>query len=326
MKTLPTVSVIIPTYNYSHYICEAIDSILASSFPTDEVEIIIVDDGSTDDTKTKIAPYNDQVHYFYQQNLGKAAATQVAIEQSKGKYIFNLDADDLFLPEKIQTVVDIFESDPEITHIGHPAIFLDVEKDSQSIEDIPDFILGKKMWGKALLSQFYRRGILFGAGSTFAARSHALKKFSIPREVDMYIDEYMFLATVNQGHSFFVEKPLSIWRIHGKNFTYSDRSVYLQKMQRNLASVEAVQSQLTHLNIEEEIRRIYQLKALSLSLALKEQQHEKKWSDIVEIWSSVFANFSAFGLETFAIAKQYYVLNRTLPTPLLALLKQVSAQ
>jgi glycosyltransferase involved in cell wall biosynthesis len=318
----PIVSVIIPTYNYGRYICEAIESILSSSFPSEQIEIIIVDDGSTDNTEEFLKDYRDRVTFIYQENAGKAHATQVAIDHTSGKYIFNLDADDWFLPEKIKTVVDIFEADPEITHIGHPATYVNVENQTESLEYIPAEFLGKKIHGKDLLSDFYRKGVSGGAGSTFAARAEALKQFRIPPEVDMYVDEYMFLAAVNQGYSFFVQEPLSVWRIHGNNFTAKDPAAYLRKIKRNLKSIEAVFRNLSILGIDDKIKYIYQVKTLSVLLAFKEQSEEKKWGDIFSLWSLVLSGFSQFGLEVFSIAKKYYVYNRSLPTPVIATLKK----
>ena len=320
---LPTVSVIIPTYNYGQYIEEAIMSVLSSTFPLDNTEIIVVDDGSTDDTANKVSKYKGIVKYFYQNNSGKASATRSAINNTQGTYIFNLDADDFFLPHKIQTVVDVFEADPEILHVGHPATYLDIDRQICSDEQIPNMLLGEKILGKVLLSYFYRKGILFGGGSTFAARSDILKRVSIPKEVDMYIDEYMVLATLNKGYSFFHEQPLSVWRIHGSNYSSLSKEVRLQKLRRSFASVEAVKSQLSLLDIDEEIKRIYQLKALTLSLALKEQSQEKNWGDIVNLWFYIFQNLGFFGLETASLVRQYHVLNRSLPVPVLAKLKQL---
>jgi glycosyltransferase involved in cell wall biosynthesis len=74
---MKTVTVLIPTYNYAHYIQNAIDSILDSNFPQEEIEIITIDDGSTDNTRDVIGKYTDRVRYIYQENKGKASATQV---------------------------------------------------------------------------------------------------------------------------------------------------------------------------------------------------------------------------------------------------------
>ena len=99
----PLISVIIPTYNYANYIVEAITSVLNQNYPTDKIEIIVVDDGSTDNTEETLKPFVDEgrIVFYSQQNQGKASATYFGIQNCTGEYIFNLDADDYFLPNKI---------------------------------------------------------------------------------------------------------------------------------------------------------------------------------------------------------------------------------
>lgn len=321
MESHPLVSVIIPTYNYAHFICEAIDSVLASNFPLNEVEIIVIDDGSTDDTAEKVRIYEDKVNYIPQENSGKAWATKIGIDHAKGKYIFNLDADDLFLPNKLKEVVELFENDSEIVHVAHPALCWHSD-DTKNVEPVPTTILNQKILGQELLSYFYTRGILFGGGSTFAVRSEILKQSIIPKSIDMFIDEYLALIALNQGYSFFIEHPLSIWRIHGKN--YSNGSVTnTQKAQlkRKLESLEAVVSNLHYVKLAKEIEELYKLKNKILRLYLKEKSEEKSLADIISLWLFIFNIFVIYGKHTWEIIKNYPILNRTLPTFLLRQLK-----
>jgi len=322
MNSKPLISVIIPTYNYARYICEAVDSVLASNFPSQEIEIIIVDDGSTDETVEKIKQYSDQVKYIYQENSGKAKATRVAIENSCGQYILNLDADDLFLPDKIQGVVNIFESDLNIVHVAHPALFWNVDTDTKSIEKIPSKFLGKKTSGKMLISHFYRTNTQFGGGSTFAIRSDIAKRFPIPKEVDMYIDEYVLLLALTQGDSFFLKQPLSTWRIHGGNFSQK-QSAIKSKLYRSIASMQAVFNELETLGVEKDILILYQLKMLAFSLLVKEQLSEKSVSDILNLILYFSKNISHFGLDTLKIIQGYKLLNRVLPTLAITFLKKL---
>ncbi len=327
METHPIISVIIPTYNYAHFIGEAIESVLASSFPLNEVEIIVIDDGSTDDTAEKVKVYKDRVKYIAQDNSGKAQATKVGIDSAKGRYIFNLDADDLFMPNKLQEVVDIFEEDRDIVHVAHPAMCWNVNNDNKGAEQVPETIIGRKILGKDLLSYFYKNGIFFGGGSTFAARTEVLNNVEIPKRVDMFIDEYLVLVTLNQGYSFFSEQPLSIWRIHGKNFSNGsmNNSQRLQ-LYRKIESLESILDNLSFIVLKEDIERLYQLRNKVLTLFLKEKLEEKSFSDILSLWAFIFTIFATFGTETFEILKNYPVLSRTLPTSILRLLKGVSRQ
>lgn len=321
----PLVTVIIPTYNYGNFISEAIDSVLNSDFSQNEIEIIIIDDGSTDDTPEKIKAYQERVKYIKQENAGKAWATKVGIDFARGKYLFNLDADDLFIPNKLKEVVNKFESDIDIVHVSHPAICWNVNDNSRVIEPIPEAIKGTKLLGKKLLYEFYQNRILFGGGSTFATRTEVAKSWDIPQAVDMYIDEYLVLLSLPEKYSYFIPEPLSVWRIHGKNFSdaSADREKIKQKMQRNISSMEAVLQSLIEQQFDAEIVKLYALKNKVSITAIKEQLGEKRFSDITDIWAYVLGNFSIGSKEFFRVLKSYTVLNRTLPTPLLNVLKQV---
>jgi glycosyltransferase involved in cell wall biosynthesis len=322
MDTHPLVSVIIPTYNYAHFICEAIDSVLASNFPLNEVEIIVIDDGSTDDTAEKVKVYDDKVKYILQDNLGKACATKVGIDHAKGKYIFNLDADDLFLPNKLKEVVEIFENDSDIVHVAHPALCWQFDDDIKTVEPVPESILGRKIFGKELLYYFYKRGILFGGGSTFAVRAEILKQASIPKTIDMLIDEYLALISLNQGHSFFIEQPLSIWRIHGKNYsTGSITNTQRAQLKRKLESLKAAVDNLPSIKLEKDMEGLYKLRNRTLALYLKEKTEDKSFADILSLWSCILNVFVVFGIDGLGIVKNYPIWTRTLPTFLVNQLK-----
>ena len=120
----PTLSVVIPTYNYAHFVCEAIDSALAQSRPPNRV--IVVDDGSTDDTRGRVAAYGDKVDYIYQENRGLSAARNTGIEAATGDYVALLDSDDAFHPRKLEVQVGYLEANPEVGLVG-TACFSDPE-------------------------------------------------------------------------------------------------------------------------------------------------------------------------------------------------------
>jgi glycosyltransferase involved in cell wall biosynthesis len=333
MKKTPIASVVIPTYNYAHYIGEAIESVLASKLPKQDYEIIIIDDGSTDDTSEVIAQFRDSVVYLPIANAGKANATRVGIERSQGKYIFNLDADDLFLENKLEKVITVFEQNPSLVHVGHPAICWEVDTQIKSPESIPSQILNVKQDGIERLHFFYKAGLLFGGGSTFAARADVLKSIQIPRAVDMYIDEYLILATLVLGDTLLIDEPLSIWRIHGKNFSRStspDKSedlqeisqAKLQKLSRITSSLDAVFSNLPP-SLDQNFQTLYHLKISALKLALKENMNIKSWNDIFEHFNIILSAFYTLGLDTIPISQRYRVFERLLPTDIIRSLKVI---
>lgn len=112
----PKVSVIIPVYNSPNYVGQAVESVLSQTYR--DCEIIVVDDGSTDNTRTALEPYLDRIQYVYQDNQGSAAARNRGICEAKGELIAFLDADDFFiLPEKLAAQVACFEAQPSLGSI-----------------------------------------------------------------------------------------------------------------------------------------------------------------------------------------------------------------
>ena len=111
MKTNPLVSVIIPTYNRAWALAEAIDSVLAQNY--NNFELIVIDDGSTDNTSDLIDGYSGELTLIRQENAGVSAARNRGIESSRGDFIAFLDSDDTWLPQKLSRQVDFWGSYPE---------------------------------------------------------------------------------------------------------------------------------------------------------------------------------------------------------------------
>jgi glycosyltransferase involved in cell wall biosynthesis len=106
------ISVIIPTYNSGVFIGEAIQSVLRQTCT--DYEIIVIDDGSTDNTGGIIENNFPQVRYFYIPNQGAASARNYGIRRARGEFIAFLDADDLWLPEKLEKQLKVFDADQEL--------------------------------------------------------------------------------------------------------------------------------------------------------------------------------------------------------------------
>jgi glycosyltransferase involved in cell wall biosynthesis len=112
----PLVSVVVPSYNRAHTIAETIESLLAQTYP--RLEIIIVDDGSKDDTERVVAPFLDRIVYVRQENKGLAGARNTGHARSTGDYIAWLDSDDLWNPEKAALQVAFMQAHPDNVLIG----------------------------------------------------------------------------------------------------------------------------------------------------------------------------------------------------------------
>jgi glycosyltransferase involved in cell wall biosynthesis len=123
---MPKVSIIIPTYNREEYIVDAIESLLSQTFR--DFEIIVIDDGSTDNTKQVLSKYGDKIRYIYQVNSERAVARNKGIEASKGEYIAFLDSDDLCMSNRLVEQVNVLDSKPDVGLVYANAIYVDYAK------------------------------------------------------------------------------------------------------------------------------------------------------------------------------------------------------
>lgn len=130
---LPKVSVIIPTYNCKQYITQAIESVLTQTYLN--YEIIIVDDGSTDDTRQVLQSYYGKIKYLDQENKGSAAARNYGLQAAQGELIAFLDADDFFCDsKKLEQQVHFLQTRPELGCVQTGWQLID--KDNHTISDI----------------------------------------------------------------------------------------------------------------------------------------------------------------------------------------------
>ncbi|MFC5758040.1 glycosyltransferase family 2 protein [Rhizobium sp. GCM10022189] len=113
----PGISVLINNYNYGRFVGRAIDSALSQEMA--DVEIIVVDDGSSDESRSVLEAYGDRVKVIFQENSGQAAAINAAVKSSSGGILCFLDADDWWAPGKLSATVETFRSHPEVSLTYH---------------------------------------------------------------------------------------------------------------------------------------------------------------------------------------------------------------
>lgn len=119
----PTVSVIIAVYNGEKTIKRAIDSILQQTWPVNE--IIIIDDGSTDNTRQVLADYKDKITTLHQQNAGVSVARNKGVEQAKSDWICFLDADDWYYPDRIKWHMEMIQQNPKLDFLTGDFDYID---------------------------------------------------------------------------------------------------------------------------------------------------------------------------------------------------------
>ena len=119
----PLLSIVIPAYDVAPYVREAVDSALAQTHP--HVEVVVVDDGSTDSTGSILESYGDRIVLIQQQNRGLAGARNTGIAHATGSYLGWLDADDIWYPQRAQLAIDYLESHPGVAAVTTDAYILD---------------------------------------------------------------------------------------------------------------------------------------------------------------------------------------------------------
>lgn len=211
----PLVSIIINNYNYGQFISDAIDSALTQTYQP--IEIIVVDDGSTDNSHDIINHYATQLKPIFKQNAGQASTFNTGFEASQGEIICLLDSDDIFHPEKVSEVVAAFQKDATIHWFFHQ---LKVER--LSTQEVIRFSPNKE-------SGFYdvRKPMRAGLNVDFSPPSTSGLCFSrfllqeilpMPEAEDIIMsDLYLKLSSMALCKGFYLNKPLGIVRVHGEN-------------------------------------------------------------------------------------------------------------
>ncbi len=108
----PRVSLILPTYNSAKYVGEALESVFRQTY--DSYEVIVIDDGSTDETRQVLEPYRLYIRYLYQRNAGPSAARNAGLGLARGKYVVFMDADDVLLPTKLAEQAAWLDAQPNV--------------------------------------------------------------------------------------------------------------------------------------------------------------------------------------------------------------------
>jgi len=216
----PAVSVVIATFNYGRFLGCALDSVLAQTFQ--DFEVIVVDDGSTDDTCQVMRAYSDdaRVSYLRREHQGQPRTKNLGIKAAAGRYIAFLDADDLWLPTKLEKQVAILEQDT-IGAIG-------VVYSRRLWIDPKGKLIHRKerspRRGDVLSAIFLRPFIAF---SSSIVRRSTLDQIGLFDETTQYsIDYDLWLRIASHFHFDFVDEPLILYRTgHGNMSSRLDERI-----------------------------------------------------------------------------------------------------
>ena len=221
--TLPKVSVIIPVYNHGKYIRECVESALAQDY--ENLEVIVVDDGSTDNTPEILKEFEGKIKYIRQENRGAAAAFNHGLRLAEGSLITWLSSDDIFLPNKISHQVRKFQEDPARAMVYTDYIRIDAG--GGELEVVHSHCPPPERFVREYLTGGFVSAV------TMLIRRECLEKIgSFDESLRAYEDYDMVLRLLKHYRFGYIPIPLMKYRWHSANMSHKFR--ILQKCRDRL--------------------------------------------------------------------------------------------
>jgi len=215
MKKLP-VTVLIDTYNHERFIEEAIVSVLEQDFPATEMEIVVVDDGSTDGTPEVVRKFAPRVRYVRKVNGGQASAFNFGIPLAQGGIIAFLDGDDWWAKVKLSKVMELLSSRPDIGVVGHG--IYEVDSDTRHMSATLPARPGDIDLHGTTGAAFFRHMMCFFGTSRVTIRKEVVRRaLPIPQELVIEADEFMSTMSAAYSMAALIQEPLTFYRLHAGN-------------------------------------------------------------------------------------------------------------
>lgn len=210
--TTPFFTVLIDAYNYGQYVEEAVSSALGQDFPPEEREIVVVDDGSTDDTAARLRKFGNAIRYLRKPNGGQASAFNHGFAHARGEVVALLDADDVWLPGKLARVYEAFQQDPEAGMAYHRLHWWDGANET-SADQCFIAVSGRVTESRRTLLQYP-----MASTSCLAFRRALLDKLlPVPEALRSQADAYLTALIIFVAPVLAVTDYLGKYRLHATN-------------------------------------------------------------------------------------------------------------
>jgi glycosyltransferase involved in cell wall biosynthesis len=238
----PRVSVLVNNYNYGRFLDRSLESALAQDFPASELEIIVVDDASTDDSRAVIERHAPRVQgLFLPKNGGQAAAFNAGFAAARGEILCLLDADDWWAPTKVSRVVAAFDRSPELGLVQHPCH--EVSGEDATPPPVPTL-------PERHVAEDFLAGRATCVGTTgMSFRASALRSIlPVPETLRICADGYLFYVVFKSpiGN---LSEGLGYRRFHGTN-GYVSRYGDPTKLRANLDALSVLEHELERILVE----------------------------------------------------------------------------
>lgn len=252
------VSVIIPTFNRAAFLKQAINSVLKQTYT--HYEIIVVDDGSTDDTQQAALSYGAKVRYIYQENAGPSAARNTGIKAAKGKYVAFLDSDDCFLPHKLEDQMNFLSKYPSCRFLYSYYYNVDMNGNILKIRKHMPYTTREQFQFLLLTRRFtIRTSTVLVEKSVFDEVGYFESAYKYSQDWDMWL---------RIAHKYFgrcLKKPLVSYRLHPTNRSKKSIKIFHPKIYRDTMLLYGWKIQTLH-TLQQKYGNESSKKAISLIL------------------------------------------------------------
>jgi hypothetical protein len=210
----------VSTYNRAEFLEEAVESVLGQNYPRDLMEVVVVDDGSTDDSGDRLRKYSDRIRYLYKENGGQASGLNLAFCSSHGEIVMLLDSDDLMEPDKIETLCSLYERYEcnalyhNLTNLGTRDRFLRQWLPPYALEGLEEVETGLYR----VTCSNYTRFLAPTSGHSYR-RGLCEKLFPIPERYRLSPDFYLQAYALMHAEVLFSDKSLGKYRVHPESAT-----------------------------------------------------------------------------------------------------------
>jgi Glycosyl transferase family 2 len=321
VKVNPLVSIIINNYNYERFLAEAIDSALNQVYP--HIEVIMVDDGSTDRSREIIAKYGDRITAILQANGKQGAALNSGFAASVGEIVLFLDSDDYLLPVAVERIVAAFQPGVGKVHYRLQVVDIDGKASGALIPTTTVRLSAGEVWRELIQSGDYVSTCMSGNAYN---REAITQIFPIPDEYKTTADDYLMISSPFCGRVVAIDEPICCYRIHDSNqwaLTTVSGSRFRRFVQHDLQNFTLLQQRAKEFGHtippDLETRSIGRLWSRLASLRLEPQAHpvpsDHSFQLIRQGWQSLW-KYSGFNWQKRIIYSVWFLWVGLLPLPL----------
>ncbi len=230
------ISVVTASYNYQDYIKETIQSVLDQTY--NDLELIIVDDCSNDNSVDVIKSFNDEriKLFINKKNLGLAQTVKRGVECATGEWIVFLESDDLITPDNIEKKVQIIKKYSDLNLIFNDCEFFGDEnkiKDFSIALKKTRVLLKNKNYPQNMFYNFYLSNKIFTFSSVMAKREDLLK-ISYNPPIDSLLDWWLWVQLAYIGNFYYIPEKLTKWRLHKNSYIESSNNISLNKIHNKM--------------------------------------------------------------------------------------------